>query len=173
MYLMLFFNHYRIGLFLASIFLLSSTAIVISYADEIYTTPLVGFEEVPPVPTNSSGFAVLKYDNNSLNYQINVTNLDKIKSSHIHLGGFGQNGDVIATLFNSSTPTDLINGTLIEGTISSSDLQGPFAGKTLQEVVIQIKQLNAYINVHTVDYPNGEIRGQIANATAINATTIR
>jgi len=80
---------------------------------------------------------------------------------------------VIATLFNSSTPTDLINGTLIEGTISSSDLQGPFAGKTLQEVVSQIKQLNAYINVHTVDYPNGEIRGQIANATAINATTIR
>ena len=167
---MLFSNPFRIGLFLASIFFLSSLAVVISYAQEIYTTPLVGFEEVPPVPTNSSGFAVLKYDNKTLNYQINVTNLDKIKSSHIHIGAFGQNGDVIATLFNSNTPTDLINGTLTQGTITTSDLEGPFAGKSLQEVIGQIKQLNAYINVHTLDYPNGEIRGQIANATAINAT---
>jgi hypothetical protein len=150
--------------------MLSSVAILISYAEEIYTTPLVGFEEVPPVITNSSGFAVLKYDNNTLNYQINVTNLDKIKASHIHLGGFGENGDVIATLFNSSTPTDVINGTLIEGTITASDLEGPFHGKSMQDVVSQIKQLKAYLNVHTVDYPNGEIRGQIANATAINST---
>ena len=167
---MLFSNHSRFGLFLASVFLFSSLAVVISYAEEVYTTPLVGFEEVPPVSTNSSGFAVLKYDNNTLNYQINVTNLDKIKSSHIHLGAFGENGDVVATLFNSSSPTDLINGTLTQGTITTSDLEGPFAGKSLQDVIAQIKQLKAYINVHTVDYPNGEIRGQIANATAINAT---
>lgn len=167
---MLFSNHSGIGLLLASVFMLSSVAIVISYAEEIYTTPLVGFEEVPPVTTNSSGFAVLKYDNNTLKYQINVTNLDKIKASHIHLGGFGENGDVIATLFNSSTPTDVINGTLIEGTITASDLEGPFAGKSMQDVVSQIKQLKAYLNVHTVNYPNGEIRGQIANATAINST---
>lgn len=167
---MLFSNHFHIGLFLASIFFLASLAVVISYAEEIYTTPLVGFEEVPPVPTNSSGFAVLKYDNNTLNYQINVTNLDKVKSSHIHMGAFGENGDVIATLFNSSSPTDLINGTLTQGTITTSDLEGPFAGKSLQDVISQIKQLKTYINVHTVDYPDGEIRGQIANATAINAT---
>jgi hypothetical protein len=167
---MLFSNHSRIGLFLASVFMLSPVAIVISYAEEIYTTPLVGFEEVPPVTTNSSGFAVLKYDNNTLNYQINVTNLDKIKASHIHLGSFGENGDVIATLFNSSTPTDVINGTLIEGAITASDLEGPFAGKSMQDLMSPIKQLMAYINVHTVDYPSGEIRGQIANVTAINAT---
>jgi hypothetical protein len=96
--------------------------------------------------------------------------LDKVKASHIHLGAFGENGDVVATLFNSSSPTDLINGTLTQGTITTSDLEGPFAGKSLQDVIAQIKQLKAYINVHTVDYPNGEIRGQIANATAINAT---
>ncbi|HLN34670.1 MAG TPA: CHRD domain-containing protein [Nitrososphaeraceae archaeon] len=167
---MLISNHFSIGIFLASIFFLSSLGVVISYAEEIYTTPLVGFEEVPPVPTNSSGFAVLKYDNKTLNYQINVTNLDKIKSSHIHIGAFGENGDVIATLFNSSSPTGLINGTLTQGTITTSDLEGPFAGKSLQDVIAQIKQLKAYINVHTVNYPNGEIRGQIANATAINAT---
>lgn len=167
---MLFSNHSGIGLLLASILMLSSVAIVISYAEEIYTTPLVGFEEVPPVTTNSSGFAVLNYDNNTLKYQINVTNLDKIKASHIHLGGFGENGDVIATLFNSSTPTDVINGTLTEGTITATDLEGPFAGKSMQDVVSQIKQLKAYLNVHTVNYPNGEIRGQIANATAINST---
>ncbi len=167
---MIFSDHYYIGLFLASLFILSSGALIVSYAEEIYTTPLVGFEEVPPVTTNSSGFAVLKYDNNTLNYQINVTNLDKVKASHIHLGAFGKNGDVIATLFNSSSPTDLINGTLTEGTITASDLEGPLTGKSLQDVIAQIKQLNAYLNIHTVDYPNGEIRGQIANATAINAT---
>jgi hypothetical protein len=155
---MLFSNHSGIGLFLASVFMLSSVAIVISYAEEIYTTPLVGFEEVPPVTTNSSGFAVLKYDNNTLKYQINVTNLDKIKASHIHLGAFGKNGDVISTLFNSSSPTDLINGTLTEGTITASDLEGPFAGKSLLDVIAQILNLNAYLNIHTVDYHNGDIR---------------
>jgi hypothetical protein len=48
--------------------------------------------------------------------------------AHIHFGKLGQNGPVIAALFNpnmSSPPTGKVNGLLAKGSIKSSDLQGP------------------------------------------------
>src|SRR5215211_9129076 len=83
--------------------------------DKKYFTPLTGMEEVPPVNTNSTGIALFELVNNNINYKLNVTNLDNIKAAHIHSGEFGQNGDIVVTLFQSATPIDIMNGTLTEG----------------------------------------------------------
>ena len=171
-FLMISFKDGYVKSFFTLLLLVCCISPLISYGEAIYTTPLTGFEEVPPVLTKSTGFAVLKFDNNTLTYQLNVTNLNEIKSSHIHLGGFGENGDIIVMLFNSTSPTNLINGTLTEGSITTGDLKGPLEGKSLGDLISQINQLKTYINIHTVEHPNGEIRGQIANATAINATSL-
>jgi hypothetical protein len=41
-------------------------------------------------------------------------------------------------------------------------LEGPMAGKTLEgDLVKAIQNGEAYVNVHTVQNPNGAIRGQI------------
>jgi hypothetical protein len=126
-------------------------------------------EEVPPVNTNSTGISLFELiNNNTLNYKLNVTNMDNIKVAHIHLGNFSENGDFVATLFNSSkTPTDTINGTLVEGKITAANLQGPLKEKTIPDLVQLINTTQTYVNIHTIEYPNGEIRGQL---TTVNAT---
>ena len=135
--------------------------------DNKFSTPLTGMEEVPPVNTNSTGIALFELVKNNINFKVNVTNLDNIKAAHIHLGEFGQNGDVIFTLFKPATPIDILNGTLVEGKVTAVDLQGPLKGKTVNDLVQLINNTKTYVNIHTEQYPNGEIRGQI---TTVNAT---
>ncbi|HEX7257611.1 MAG TPA: CHRD domain-containing protein [Nitrososphaeraceae archaeon] len=135
--------------------------------DNKFSTPLTGMEEVPPVNTNSTGIALFELVKNNINFKVNVTNLDNINAAHIHLGEFGQNGDVIFTLFKPATPIDVLNGTLVEGKVTAVDLQGPLKGKTVNDLVQLINNTKTYVNIHTEQYPNGEIRGQI---TTVNAT---
>ena len=135
--------------------------------DNKFSTPLTGMEEVPPVNTNSTGIALFELVKNNINFKVNVTNLDNINAAHIHLGEFGQNGDVIFTLFEPATPIDVLNGTLVEGKVTAVDLQGPLKGKTVNDLVQLINNTKTYVNIHTEQYPNGEIRGQI---TTVNAT---
>ncbi|HET8857651.1 MAG TPA: CHRD domain-containing protein [Nitrososphaeraceae archaeon] len=136
--------------------------------DNRFSTPLIGMEEVPPVNTNSTGIALFELVNNNINFKVNVTNLDNIKAAHIHTGEFGQNGDIVVTLFQSTTPTDILNGTLAEGKVAAGDLQGPLKGKTINDLVQLINNTQAYVNIHTEQYLNGEIRGQITNVNATN-----
>ena len=84
---------------------------------------------------------------------------------HIHSGKPGQTGDPVAGLFNpfmSEPPTGLVNGQLTKGTITSTDLVGSLAGKQISDLVNLIKSGSAYVNVHTSNNQNGEIRGQIS-----------
>ena len=144
------------------------TSLIHIFADDnTFSTPLTGMEEVPPVNTNSTGIALFELINNNINFKLNVTNLDNIKAAHIHLGEFGQNGDIVVTLFQSATPTDVMNGTLVEGKVAVGDLEGPLKGKTINDLVQLINNTQTYVNIHTEQYPNGEIRGQI---TTVNAT---
>jgi hypothetical protein len=135
--------------------------------DNRFSTPLTGMEEVPPVNTNSTGIALFELVNNNINFKVNVTNLDNIKAAHIHQGEFGQNGDILFTLFKPATPIDVLNGTLVEGKVTAVDLEGPLQGKTINDLIQLINNTKTYVNIHTEQYPNGEIRGQI---TTVNAT---
>ena len=90
-----------------------------------------------------------------------------IKSSQIHIGEFGQNGEIIVSLLKSLSPVDVPNGTLVEGQVTPSNLVGPLKGKTINELIQLFNNTKTYVNVHTEQYPNGEIRGQI---TTVNAT---
>jgi outer membrane receptor for monomeric catechols len=53
------------------------------------------------------------------------------------------------------------NGVLAEGTITADNLVGTLAGQSLGVLIEMIKAGNAYVNVHTSQFPPGEIRGQI------------
>jgi hypothetical protein len=43
------------------------------------------------------------------------------------------------------------------------ELEGPLAGMSLADLVVQIDAVNTYVNVHTDAHPGGEIRGQTAS----------
>lgn len=158
-----------------NILLLMSMLIIIPFfsfntassEDNKYSTPLTGMEEVPPVNTTSTGMALFELVNNQIDFKVNVTNLDKIKAAHIHLGEFGQNGEIIAPLLNSSVPVDVQNGNLVEGKLTPTDLVGALQGKTINDLIQLFNNTRTYVNIHTEQYPNGEIRGQI---TTVNAT---
>ena len=135
--------------------------------DQKFTASLSGDQEVPPNTSTAKGWAWFNPTGDSVGYQVNATGLDKVSMSHIHGGKTGENGDPIAMLqiMQSSGP---INGTLAQGNITSSDLMGSLAGKSVSDLVSTMQSGEAYVNVHTEANPNGEIRGQISLA---NTTT--
>jgi hypothetical protein len=124
---------------------------------------LAGAFEVPPVQTNASGFAELEIEDgsDSLEYGIIVINIDRVTQAHIHQGNSSQAGPVVASLFNASTPSGPIIGDLTEGSITSADLMGPLQGQELSDLISLMENGQAYVNVHTEQNPEGEIRGTI------------
>ena len=46
---------------------------------------------------------------------------------------------------------------------AADKLEGPLKGKPLSELAVAGANGSLYINIHTEQYPNGEIRGQIVN----------
>jgi hypothetical protein len=119
---------------------------------QTFTAKLSGKDEVPPVNTQATGTAQLQLssDGKELNYDLSTTNLQGFMMAHIHQGKSGENGQPITTPLQMG-----------KGKITSSDLQGSLAGKQISDLVDLMKNGGAYVNVHTNQNQNGEIRGQI------------
>jgi hypothetical protein len=128
-----------------------------------FNVQLSGSEEVPPVDTQATGSAEFKaphFDN--IGYSVNVSNIDKVTAAHIHSGKTGENGPIVVTLFKTESPSsESMNGILTSGNITNADLEGSMAGKTLIDLNKAMELGETYVNVHTEEHPNGEIRGQI------------
>jgi hypothetical protein len=123
----------------------------------------VGYPTEEPVDTNGSGAAIFwsNADNSLMHYVVIVSNIDDIMQSAIQVGAADENGEVVVTLFTSDPATGVTNGVLAEGTIDNGDLETVLASSTVADLVDQMEARLVYINVHTLDYPEGEIRGQI------------
>ena len=100
-----------------------------------------------------------------LHYKIMVENIENVTMAHIHLAPAGVDGPVVAWLYPEVPPAVLIpgrfDGLLVEGNITSINLSGPLAGQPLNALLEAMMKGNTYVNVHTNQYPEGEIRGQI------------
>ncbi|MDR7432511.1 MAG: CHRD domain-containing protein, partial [Armatimonadota bacterium] len=53
------------------------------------------------------------------------------------------------------------DGELASGVITAASLVGPLARQPLSALLERVRVGEAYVNVHTVAHPGGEIRGQI------------
>ncbi|HSA74995.1 MAG TPA: CHRD domain-containing protein [Candidatus Nitrosocosmicus sp.] len=129
---------------------------------EMYSAQLDGQQEVPIAQTNANGTAQLSAPHNfPITYSLNVSGLDRVTAAHIHNGHPGENGPIVVTLFEADQPTGPIDGILAEGNITDANLEGPMQNKSTIELASAMLQGQTYINVHTQQNPNGEIRGQI------------
>lgn len=132
-----------------------------------FRTHLKGENEVPAVETNAQGQATFKLsqDGESIHYKLIVANIENVLMAHIHKGPADDTGGVVVWLYPSSAPPQLIEGrfqgVLAEGTITADDLVGDLAGESLEDLLDEIKAGNTYVNVHTIENPGGEVRGQI------------
>lgn len=133
-----------------------------------FITELTGFEEVPPVnDTSAIGVAEFKLGQDNIMYTLNVTDIENVTAAHIHGGQVGENGPIVVTLFKEDAPTAaMTTGVLSEGNITATNLEGPMAGKLLSNLTSAMRNEQTYVNVHTQQNPNGEIRGQILNGTS-------
>jgi CHRD domain len=119
---------------------------------QTFTAKLSGKDEVPPVNTQATGTAQfqLSSDGKEISYDLSTTNLQGFMMAHIHQGKSGENGQPVTTPLQMG-----------KGKITSSDLQGSLAGKQISDLVDLMKNGGAYVNVHTNQNQNGEIRSQI------------
>jgi hypothetical protein len=143
-----------------------SSYVAAAQQQQQFIAKLSGSNEVPAVNTPATGSAKFtpSADGKSIDYVIDVTNMNGVMGSHIHSGKQGENGPVVAGLFNAGMvgpPTGKVNGVLAKGTIKSSDLQGTLPGKQISDLIKLMKSQGAYVNIHTQQHQNGEIRGQI------------
>ena len=132
-----------------------------------YGTHMTGAEETPARPSEAQGQLILtpREDGTALAYKLVVAKIENATQAHIHLSPPGAPGPVIAWLYPSAPPAVLIpgrfNGVLAEGVITDASVVGPLAGQGVAGLVAAIRAGNAYANVHTTQFPPGEIRGQV------------
>ena len=152
-----------------TVFVLGLVAVGLAAAgmNRNWSTHLDGATEVPANDSAGQGQAILHLskDGTSLDYKLIVANIENVTQAHIHLGAPGVNGPVVAWLYPSGPPAQLIpgrsDGVLGQGTITAASLVGPLAGAQLSVLVEALRSNGAYVNVHTSQLPPGEIRGNI------------
>ena len=120
----------------------------------VFQFNLDGKQQVPSVTTNANGkaYVSLAADISDLFVSFTGNNVNsKITAAHIHGAKAGMNGGVLTDVsaFVSQKNKDFSgSGTLKMGTDFNSDL------------ITALVKYEAYLNFHTEDNPNGELRGQ-------------
>ena len=128
---------------------------------EVFVATLTGAEEVPARSTAATGSAVIIVDGNEISYQIEVDDITQVTAAHIHSGAPGTNGSIRLFLYppRQGDPAPQVTTTdrmiLVTATVPSSNV----SGVTFEELLAQMRSNGAYVNVHTVQFPGGEIRG--------------
>ena len=142
----------------------TATSTPVPTTDQLYTAFLSGDEEVADVETEATGAAWfhVSADGASVRFQVTVADIENITAAHIHLGDPGDTGPVVLTLFDGGGAAVTPPHQLVEGTFDADGLEGPLEDQPLAALLNALAAGDAYVNIHTSQYPNGEIRGQIA-----------
>jgi hypothetical protein len=127
-----------------------------------FTAQLNGANERPdPVTTTGTGTATLvKFNNDSITFTIQVASIDSVILSHIHAGDAETAGPILFAFPETNPPTSFTTlATLHTGTITpTSTFSGSF---TWDSLLTRLSAGTAYVNVHTRMNTGGEIRAQL------------
>ena len=134
----------------------------VAHADELkFETELSGAEEVPPVETEGEGEAKFESDETSVDFELKWNDLTTPAfAAHIHCGVTGVNGPVGVTLFAGTMGTE----GEVQSTFTGPDPGNACGWEDLADVLGAMATGGAYVNVHTMQHPGGEVRGQVAAA---------
>jgi hypothetical protein len=136
-----------------------------------FTASLSGDNEFPlTIHSNGTGSLTLtQTSSTSLSYTLTYSGLSSAASqAHVHFGEPGVAGGVAFWLCGGGgKPACPAGGGTVSGTVSASDIlpipaQGLAAGD-FNGILQEIRNGATYTNVHTANFPGGEIRGQISS----------
>ena len=107
---------------------------------------LDGSQEVPPVTTTAYGTAVVNIaTNRSVTVTLSVLNMVPT-AAHIHEAAAGANGPVIVPFTK----------------VTENSFVAPAGAMLTEAQYASYKAGKLYVNVHSAQYPGGEIRAQLA-----------
>ena len=112
-------------------------------------------EVIPTINSQATGIAEFTVVGDVIKYTVNASGIHGATTSHIHMGTKGTNGMDLATLFDYS-PSDK------DKVAESGELtkeSGLFEYVT--DLTTPMMDGDLYVDIHTTQYPDGEIRGQI------------
>jgi hypothetical protein len=134
---------------------------------------LTGYQETPGNYSLGTGTFTATVDQDAspptISYTLSYSGLSSpAHAAHIHFGNRYDPGAVVAFLCGGGgKPVCPAGGGTVTGTITPADVlavpnQGITAGDFAALVAI-IRAGMSYVNVHTTNFPGGEIRGQVNN----------
>ena len=160
------------GVLAASLAGLAVVGLAVAGINNNWSTHANGSQEVPVRDTQGQAQAIfhLSPDGDSLAFKLNASNIEGVTQAHIHCGEPGVNGPVVAFLFGFVAAGVSPNGQLSEGTITNANVIPRAPGTpgcpdgvaNFDELIERLNSGDAYVNVHTLVFPGGEIRGDIA-----------
>jgi hypothetical protein len=137
-----------------------------------FSASMSGFNEVPPILTDGTGSFHATVRGDTLTYTETFSNLTSpVTQSHIHFAQRAVNGGIFLFLCSNlgngpaGTPACPATGGTVSRTVSAAEIlpvltQNIPAGSFNSALRI-LHSKDAYVNVHTVNFPAGEIRGQL------------
>lgn len=132
---------------------------------EAFIATLSGGEEVPARGTGANGTAQIFVEGNQITYAIEIDDITAVTAAHIHAepGAPGVNGPVRLFLYppRAGDPAPQVTTSdkmiLVEATVGAANVNGI----TFEQLLNAMRTGNAYVNVHTVQFPGGEMRGTV------------
>jgi len=147
-----------------------------AYADN-FAARLTGFQEIGglgagetgAIFSNGRGRLRLDVSDDAINYELSYRDLGSAAvAAHIHFGKFHVAGGVMVFLCGngpSGTPACPPDGGTVTGTLTADSVVGPAAQNInpgdFAAVLAALRSNTAYANIHTAQFPAGEIRGQV------------
>jgi CHRD domain-containing protein len=143
-----------------------------SNQEKVRSDRLTGYQETPAISSTGTGSFTARIDDDEqmITFKLTYSGLTApALVSHIHFGARFTAGGVSAFLCGGGGKPDCPPGTMskaiVTGTITAADVVGP-AGQGITpgefgELVRAIRSGVTYVNVHTSNFPSGEIRGQV------------
>ena len=135
---------------------------------ERFSASLSGAEEVPPINSDGSAAFDMRIQQGTITFEINFSGLSSpLSVAHLHFAPESVAGGVMIFLCgggNQPACPATTEGT-ITGTITAANVTGPTAqGITpndLDSALEAVRNDLSYANMHTTNFPGGEIRGNV------------
>ena len=127
-----------------------------SRSREVFVAVLSGAYAVPAVETRATGTAELTLVGSRLQYRVDVGSIGDVTGVYVHVGGAGEETPAVADLFEG-VRTGPVSGVLASGMLQPAHLHGI----TTRQLIRALCSDDAYVTVHTLTHPGGELRGQL------------
>lgn len=135
-----------------------------------------GDEEVPPVVTSAAAGALIRTNGNQivlpdcptldscLRFDLFGKDIVDVTAAHVHCAPTGVDRPVGLTLYDDVPVTLVGVGLIAQGGPTAPDAGNACGWLTLSDVVAAIRTRDTFVNVHTLAFPSGEVRGQLVPA---------